>query len=444
MRASDVRTLIESHNGNTAAAAVDVLHLAGLVDASGRRYRDAGGNPTLRDPVDGQGRPVPRMKPSEFSLRALSEGMLGESGVENYLKPDLVRRVADLVESQGRDVLEDNGAGAVLPSAFANINAFTAATAGLMEVSILEGWQAPEFIADTLAPVEATRMFEGRKTIGATRIGDLAEERLPGMPTKRVQIGERWIEQPRTVENSLACEVTQEAIYLDLTGQIPDYVEQANGVGEWLGYRKELRVIDAFIGVTNTYKYKGTAYNTYIAAGYYDNDFSNDLQSIDNVLAAEVKFRDMKDPDTNTRVMIRPDTVLVQKEREYFARMIFGGNDAQFRSDPTAGSGAVQKIVSGPNPVRQGTNYTVLQSPLVFERINASTGLNVSASNAAKYWWMFQKGWLRYAQNMPLRVQTAAPNSIDMIDRGVVLYAKADERGVPYVKEPRKVVRCKS
>src|SRR5207245_1681845 len=120
-------------------------------------------------------------------------------------------------------------------------------------------------------------------------------ERNPGMPTKRVQFGERWIEQPRTVEKALACEVLQETVFLDLTGQV---TQEANDLGTWLRYNDELRRIDAFIGVTNTYKYKGTSYNTYLAASTWDNDFSNELVTEGDVEEVLVKFRDMKDPET--------------------------------------------------------------------------------------------------------------------------------------------------
>ena len=48
-----------------------------------------------------------------------------------------------------------------MASAFANINAFTGAVSGLLEVSILEAYENPEFIGSQLAPVEPsnTRPF---------------------------------------------------------------------------------------------------------------------------------------------------------------------------------------------------------------------------------------------------------------------------------------------
>jgi hypothetical protein len=426
---SACRSMLESVNGDSRRLVRKLGYLMGATDKEGEAYYDQAGNRIITNPRSAAGGELSRLKPGEFSLRALAESLLGEEQVERHLAPD----------RQGgfRALLEDNGAGAVQASAFANINAFTAITGGLLEVSVMEGWQNPMFIADQLAPVDNTRMFEGRKVIGSTRFGDAAEERLPGMPTRRAQIGERWIEQPRTVENSLACEVTQEAVYLDLTGTV---LQEANDLGTWLGLRKEYRVIDAFIGVTNTYKYKGVGYNSFISGGYFDNDVSsNILNHYTNIKAAEIKFRDMKDPETNTRVLIQPDTILVNRERLYEARMILGATNVQYRDAPGA-TATAQNIREAPNPL---PNYNVIESPLVYERCNAASGLNLNASDSGNYWWLFQKGWLKYAQNWPLRTQQAAPGQLDMIDRGIVLFVKADERGVPMVVEPRKVVRNK-
>ncbi len=404
----------------------------GLSEKDGRRYYDAAGNQRLKNPLV-NGRERERLDPKEFSVKALFEAITG-----NEASPENVAHAFNNGDAR-RSLFEDTGAGAIGASAFANINAFTATVSGLLEVSVMEGFQNPMYIADMLMPPEQTKMFDGRKVIGTTRIGDQAEERLPGMPTKRVQIGERWITQPRTVENALSCEVLQETVYLDLTGEV---LQQANKVGEWLAYRKELRVIDAFIGVTNTYRYKDTAYNTYIANGYFDNTFANELLHESDVEEVLIKFRDMKDPETDTRIMTNPNMVLVQREKLRTAEQIFGSaaDMVQYRDAP--GSTTNPQNVRSAKPFYTG-KFQIIESPLVFERINAANGLNVNAANSAKYWWTWEKGKpFVYAQNWPLRTQQAAPNTVDMIDRGVVLFVKADERGIPMVKEPRFVVRC--
>ncbi len=430
------RALLEANGSDYGRFSRHLTHLLGLTDRDGRYHEDAAGNRVLRDPADGQ----KRLSPSEISVRALTESLLGEDWDREIKRVSQWIAIRELMEHD-RTLLEDNGAGAVGASSFANINAFTAATAGLLEAGILEAYESPEFVGDRLAPAEPSRQFEGRRTIGVARLGDQAEERLPGMPTKRVQFGDRWIEQPRTVENALSCELTQEAIYLDLTGG--QVSEQGNSVGDWLAYRKELRVIDSLIGLTQSYNYKGNAYQTFSAGGFIDNDLvGNDLEVPQNIMNAELKFRDMTDPETGTRIRIAPNTVIVQKEREIAASLLFGGDVMSYQTAPVRAAGAQQIRTEGPNIFR-ARNYQILSSPLIFERVQL--GLGVSYANAGRYWWLMESGPRShvYVQNWPLRTQTAAPNQVDMIDRGIVLYVKADERGVPMWKDPRRAVRCR-
>ncbi len=404
-----------------------MYHLCGLANEQGVRYRDHLGRPMLKPPAGDD-----QIRAEEFSLRDLAESLIGEDWNQK-LVPDNIQRIA-LMESMGHRPLLEAGEGATGAADFANINAFTAVVAGLLEISVMEGWQNPAFIADQLMPARPTRMFDGRKVIGATRIGRQAETRLPGMPTKRAQIGERWITQPRTVENALSAEVTQEAVFLDLTGEV---LQNANDVGTWVGWEKELRCIDCFIGVTNTYSYKGNSYNTYLTTGSYVNDATgNELLHWTNIQTAEILFRDMTDPETGTRVLIQPNTLLVNREKLYTAQAILNATNVQYRDASTSAS----NIREFANPV--SGKYSVLESPLVYQRCTDADGLNKSASDAGKLWWIFEKGKaFVYAENWPLRVQQAAPNQVDMLDRGVVLFVKADERGVPMVMEPRRVVR---
>jgi hypothetical protein len=428
------RQLLESHNGDVTTFGRQLLHLAGVMDESGNQYRSMTGRSLIRNPTV-NGREQQRLELNQISLRGLAEAMLGEDAVERHLNPNVMRDTL----GRGRSLLEA-GTAAVQPSAMSNINAFTGIAVGLLEAQILQGYTNPAFIGDKLAKPSSTRVFEGRKSIGVSRVGDKGEQREPGMPTKRVQVGERWISQPRTVENSLAIELTQEAVYLDLTG---DLTREANDLGTWLGYRKEIRIIDVFIGVVNNYNFMGNAYNTYISAGYYDNVVTgNELLVPEALNRAEIKFRDMKDPQTNTRVNITPNLLVCQHEYFDKAAAILGGESLMYRDKPADGAGVVQRMVSGPSIYTQ-RGYELAKSALVYERINVADGLNQSASNAGKYWWLVDAdGFMTYEENWPIRVQSAAPGQMDMIDRGIVLYVKADERGTPMVREPRKAVRC--
>lgn len=422
-----------------------LTHLLGLTDERGRYHTAAHGNRCLRDPAG-----HPRLRPDELSVRGLLESLLGDDALQATAQLRAYGQMRPLLESDGtwtRSLLEDSGAGSIMASTFANTNAFTAVATGLLDVAILEAYQSPDFIGSELAPAEPSKIFEGRKTIGVSRLGNAAEERLPGMPTKRAGVVERWISQPRTAEKSLACEITQEALFLDLTGgQLAEHAGAA-GVGEWLGYAQELDIIDSFIGVTPSYNYKGTSYSTYIAAGYYDNYISggNELLHEDSVQAVMIKFRDMTDPDVGTRILVQPNAVLVNREKTRTAEAIFGATAQTYelRDAPGATAGTQQINVS--NPYYKG-KLRIMESPLVYQRCTDATGLNLSASAAGKAWWTFESGARTHVwvQNWPLRTQSAAPNQVDMIDRGVVMYTKADLRGVPMWKDPRRSVQSRA
>ncbi len=442
IRGSSIRQLYESDG--PAGFVKKLLHLMGYCDLKGRRYLTEAGNATFKNPKDASGKEIARIKPSEYSLRDLAFSVMGPGAEERFTAGNIQR--ASLIESI-HPLREATGsmAGGIGASTFADINAFTGVVAGLLEISLMEGWESPEFVMSELMPDENTKMFEGRKVIGVSRLGDVAEERLPGMPTKRAQIGERWITQPRTVENALATEVYQETVFLDLTGQV---LQEANDTGTWLRWRKEIRCIDAWLGVVNsvtnnnTYTYKGTQYNTYISLGYFNNTFSNELLHWDNVQSALLLFRDMIDPETGLRVMIEPDTAIVNMEKLVLANAIFGttGMPVQVRDAPGATTGQ-QNVAAFANPY-QG-RFKIIQSPLIYQRMTDANGLNLSGTDAGKRWYLTRRGKaMKYAQNWPFRTQTAAPNQVDMLDRGVVLYTKSDERGAPMIVEPRNTVQC--
>lgn len=420
-----------------AGFAKEVRYLLGASDRNGRRYRDTKGVQKRQKPRDSKGAEMGALDPQSFSLRDLAEATLGEN-YEAKMRSPRWAMACSLQEEAA--LLEDNGAGAVAASQFADINAFTAVVSGLLEISVMDGWENPDFIMDQIMPDVPTRMFDGRKVIGTTRLGDVAEPRYPGNPTKRAGFSERWITQPRTVENALACEVTQEAVYLDLTGEV---LEQANAVGDWIRWRKEMRCIDCFIGVTNTYSYNGTSYNTYLSNSTWNNALTgNELLFWEQVQTVELAFRDMTDPATGLRVKIVPDSMYVNQEKLYTAQAILGATELEYRGIPGSTS-ANQDIRRFGNVLR---NYKLFTSPLVYQRMTDASGLNLSTTNAGKYWyvWDSKKPPFKYASNWPLRVQQAAPNQVDLIDRGIVLYVKADERGVPMVYEPRRIVQSTS
>ena len=412
----------------------ELRHGLGLSDSNGSDYKDLAGNKQLRER---------EMVAENFSLAELAEACVGGSW-RTLFDPDnremgRYLRAKSLVESgfpnDSRALLESTGIG-IDPSSFADINAFTSVVGGLIEVKILEAFQNPALIADQICPAEATRL-NGQKVIGVQSIGDRGRQRKPGEPHARAQFGERWIETPETRENALAIDVLKEAVFFDLTGQI---LQQAASVGLELSYRKELEVIDTIIGVNNSFKYNGTAYNTYVTSKTlgYTNSIANPLLDWTSIQTDVLQFMRMEDPHTGKRLLLNPNTVLVNPGKLATMNLILGSTVTDRRTAPSGNQSTATtlNISSTPGNPYSG-NFKVLTSPLFEQRALAADGLNLNQDNADGLWFMMEAGKsFRYMQNYPLAVVPATSNQYEMLDKGIIATYFAHERGIPSVWSP--------
>ena len=412
----------------------------GLCDKDGNDNRDFAGNLKLSERS---------LRPEQFSLQELAESIIGPSW-RSLFNPDSralgqYTQAASMMENTGyagdkRALLETTGFG-LDPSAFLNINTFTAIVGGLVEVKILEAFQNPALIADRLMPVESTKL-NGQKIIGVQNIGDRGRKRAPGETHTRAQFGERWIQTPETRENALAIDVLKETVFFDLTGQI---LQQAGNVGLELAYRKELEVIDTIIGVNNSFIYNGTGYNTYQTSRTLGvlNAHTNQLIDWTSLQSTVLLFSRMEDPHTGKRLLITPNTILVNPAKLATANLIVGANGTERRTAPGSSmSGTdILNISTGSGNPYSG-QFQVLSSPLFEQRALASDGLNLNQGNSDGLWFMMEAGKsFKYMQNYPLTVQQAAPNQYEMLDRGIVASYFANERGIPSVWSPWHVVK---
>lgn len=420
----------------------EMRHGLGLCDKDGNDHKDHAGNRILKDA---------KIAPESFSLQELAEAVVGSSwrvvfNPENgTMNSYTVAR--GMMESNftgdPRALVESTGFG-LDPGAFLNINTYTALVGGLVEVKILQAFQNPMLIADSIMPVEATKL-NGQKVIGVQGIGDRGKKRLPGETHTRASFSERWIETPETRENALAIDVLKETVFFDLTGSI---LRQASEVGKELAYRKELECIDLFLGVNNSFKYNGTAYNTYQTSrtlGYL-NDGVNQLIDWTSFNTSMMMFARQEDPHTAKRILTNPDTVVVMPQRLATANLILGASSVDLRTAPglTQATAVTLSVANGgANPF--AGKYKVLTSPLLEQRALASDGLNLNQANTDGLWFMLESGQpFKYMQNYPLTVTQASPTNYEMIDRGVVASYFANERGIPSVWSPWHVVRNKN
>src|SRR6185295_8012951 len=182
----------------------------------------------------------------DFSIRDLAEALVpdGRQWVR-LLDPRAGGGVSVLEATDGVDV-----------TAFLNV------TGQVVYSKILEGYAQEAFVASRLVQTVPTRL-DGEKIPGATRVADQIDVVEPGMPYPHLGFGEDYIETPGTAKRGFIVPVTKEAIFFDRTHLV---LSRAAEVGEILGLNKEKRLLDLLVGVTNNYKWRGTAYNTYYAS----------------------------------------------------------------------------------------------------------------------------------------------------------------------------------
>lgn len=375
-----------------------------------------------------------RAKPEEFSLQEMAKAICGTK-YDSYFDPSA---------GVDRDYLLQE-AGSIDPTAFIDINLYSILTGGLVQARILEMYEQPEFIGTDLVETRPTNL-NGEKMIGVSSIGDADTPRNPGQPHDRVDFGQRFVTTQPTTEQAKAVDVTREAVFYDLTGQV---LEAAGGVGHWLAYRQEKLILQGILGVTNTYNYKGNGFNTYSATAptpqNWINKFSNPLNnwhSFDKVLQL---FSQMTDPETGAEILVSPKDVLVMPANHLTSTLILKGPMAQLRSSPNGPGGTfATDVQEGVNPlIAAGLNLGVYASAIARNVAIAASplGLGLSPTNADIYWWAgdFKKAFA-WMENWPLRVTQASPNDYVMQDRGLIVSYFSNWRGVFAVKEPRYVV----
>jgi hypothetical protein len=348
------------------------------------------------------------LRPEDFSLRDLAEQFCGRSWVR-ALDP----------RHGGVELLEADGDGV-------DVTAFRNITGQVIYAKILEGYRHEAFVASRLVDTIPTR-FDGEKIPGAAGVGDAAKAVGPGMPYPTYGFGEDYIETPSTTKHGLIVPVTREAIFFDRTNLV---LARAAEVGEVLGLNKEKRLLDTLIGVANTFKWKGTSYNTYQAATPWINSLaSNELVDWTDVDAAEQLFAAMLDPHTSEPILMSGMIVLVSPAYRHAAHRIFEASEIRYTSGSTE--------TTADNPLAD--QYRVEVSRLMLRRVVAS---GVAEADAKKWWFVgdFKKAFA-YMENWPITVTQAPPGSEAEFTHDVVVRFKASERGAAAVLNPRYVVK---
>lgn len=365
-------------------------------------------------------------RPEEFSLKGLAQKLVGEDFYESCGQTGS--------NASSMRLMEDGSTG-ISPTAFSNINAFNATTGLLIQVKVLEGYRRPEFIADKLARTIPTQQ-RAQKIIGTSMLGDWVQNMNANDPHPRAQFGERFVTTPTTQKRGLAIDVTKEAVFFDLTNEV---LTRADSVGQAIGLRKEFLMLDTVLGISNTYSYRGTGYNTYLTSGNWINVVSgNQLVDWTSLRTASLLLTNMTDQETGQRISVTARDLLVMPYRKWDAKRII--HATQIVTADNQANAYTQRTFAD-NPVGGDFNEPLV-SPYAYQRLTDANGGNHSASAAQEYFFLgdFQMAFA-YMQNWDMQVLRADPNNYNMIDQGLIFSVFANEMGIPAVMEPRAIVK---
>lgn len=386
----------------------------------------------------------PLMRPKDFcrggNLAETAYAILGPNAPEIIGTPRTV-----LIQRALERSLYEAGNTAVQPSAFIDISSWDVTVGGLIEAKIIEEYRKPGYIMDRLFRKIPTTLH-AEKLIATGRIGDRAMLMQPGQSHPAAQFTERFITTPYTMKYGLKCEVTKEAVFFDRTNQV---LTRAGSIGLELGLRRELWMTDVFLGVINPYVYGGVAYNTYLTDGNWVNDLTgNSLTDVNNLNTMFVAGQRMTDQESGQRINVHPKTIVVPPGARFTAGNIIRASQNEFL---TSGSSTVYNAGTRTHAPQAEDfygdsigGYDILWSPYIDQRMLAADGLNLSASDAAGYWWAVEEdkafAWM---ENWDINIITVNANDYVMADNGVVMAAIGDFMGTPATYEPRSVIRSR-
>lgn len=368
----------------------------------------------------------------DLFLEELQEALLEDKTLARKIS---VKAIAEEFLPNGREVVDSwnprhGGSGAArLDNLMEDGSAVTSAVFGhingqIVYSEVMKGFDDEQFVLSGIVPNVSTQ-FNGEQVPGIGRMGNIAEVIPEGKPYPRGGLNEDWMQSPTTEKRGMMIDLTREAIFFDRTNLL---IERAAEIGKWLGYNKEVRLIDAFVDENETrhrYNWKNTVYATYQTSTPWDNvTASAALVDWTDIDEAEQTLAAILDPNTGTPILNIPKDLVVTRQNLYVARRIVSATEVRFGDGASSTSQTI-----GKNPV---ANYRVVSSQLLAARMATDTT-----------WYLGDiAGTICYMENFPLKVDQAPVDSQAMWELDIAMSWKASERGAAWVKEPRKTTKC--
>lgn len=358
---------------------------------------------------------------SQVSLEEAAHLSMGPSWKQHLLE-----------SSRGRNV-QVHEAGAPVTSDF-----FDAVTGQVIFSQIRQSADLPDFYFSRTIPVLQSGLPGTEIVPEITPPGDVSEEVAQAQEYPSVGIGAATYTLPASAKRGLKIEITEETLsFTAPQGLTANILAQAGMIGRYLGYKRELSLIDVVIGFVNNYIRNGVALNTYLTAGsWVNNQTGAALIDHTDVDSAEQLLGEILHPDTGLPMAMMGGrrTLIVMPSQRLTARRIV--NATEIRSgDITSGAG-IQ--VASANPLA-GNPIDVVDSQIMYQRVLAT--VESEAAKARAGWFYGSLDAFGWKELWPLAVFQQDATSNAGFERDVVRRYKARYHGVAYVREPRLMTR---
>lgn len=354
---------------------------------------------------DANGREVPKLKPEDFSLRALWEAYVGPVGetLEGFATTGRFNFV------QIQEAIDSS--------------MFPSATGVLIAAKVTDGYTQVPTIGDRLVGTMSSKL-KSERIVGFTSLEGPLEVK-EAMPYEGSSFTEKYV-ITETAKKGRILDITEEAIFFDQTGQI---LRRAGQLGELTAQERELTILSGVVDVgSGANGYKDVYRPTGVATALYSAGNTNylatatplvDWTDIDEVLlyAAQNIRDDRLVPGERLPVLFTPRVILTgQVKRATSARIL---SATEQRSQPSATDAS--QVVIGGNPVT-GTNgiapgLVALSSPLL-DYLAQVAG---SRHDDAKDWWIGdpQRQFV-WQEIWPLQTLRAQANDENQFRRDIV------------------------
>lgn len=413
LRRAEIQNLVEEH-GEAGYLQIQARLLG--MGPDGQYPQDADGKPLFESKVKlPNGAEVRRVRPEEFSLRALWEGLVGP--VEDTL--GYCQDRAGFVEYPQAEFVEQVSTGA-----------FPSAVGQLIATKVIEGYDAPGFIGDQLVTPMPSKL-RGERVVGFTSLQG-PKPVGEGRPYDESTFAEKYVGTVETKRGRLLS-ISEELVYFDQTGQI---LQRAANLGTKAREERERRIIRAVCDVASTervYRPNGTAEQLYSSG-------NNNLLGTATVLTDWTDIQEvLAYHATNVTDDREPDDTLGTQPIVWFPRVLLtavklAGVAARIVSATISTSGNVE--ASNPLTAIIPGGLVALSSPF----IDAAEGAD--QFDDADDWFLgdFKKQFI-YKVIWPLQTFRAPAQNPEQWTRDVVAQYKVREYGDVNAVDERFVIK---